>query len=77
MDLDGDGRLTKDELKEGHSKYFDRPIDDSQLEDIFTKIDVDCSGSIEYSEFLMATVSDENILSNQNLQAAFNMLDLD
>ena len=77
MDLDGDGRLTKDELKEGHSKYFNKPIDDSQLEDLFTQIDIDRSGSIEYSEFLMATVSDENDLSDQNLQAAFNMLDLD
>ena len=69
--------MTKDEFKEGYSKYFNKPIDDSQLEDLFTQIDIDHSGSIEYSEFLMSTVSDENVLSNQNLQAAFNMLDLD
>jgi calcium-dependent protein kinase len=38
-------------------------------------VDSDKSGSIEYSEFVIATANRKKILSNENLENAFNMFD--
>ena len=44
---------------------------------MFAQIDQDNSGLIEYSEFVMATINEKNMLSNEKLQQAFNMFDQD
>mmetsp|Transcript_38882 Transcript_38882/g.59085 ORF Transcript_38882/g.59085 Transcript_38882/m.59085 type:complete len:100 (+) Transcript_38882:1216-1515(+) len=36
---------------------------------------MDRNGTIDYSEFLVATINEENLLNIKNLQAAFNMFD--
>jgi calcium-dependent protein kinase len=44
---------------------------------MFDKVDTDCSGEIDYSEFVVASMSSQNILSDNKLQAAFKMFDKD
>lgn len=44
---------------------------------MFAKIDADGSGEIDYSEFVVASMSDKNMLSNNKLETAFKMFDKD
>jgi calcium-dependent protein kinase len=44
---------------------------------MFAKIDADCSGEIEYSEFVVASMNEKNLLNNSKLQTAFKMFDKD
>lgn len=44
---------------------------------MFAKVDSDNSGEIEYSEFVVATMNEKNLLSNNKLQTAFKMFDKD
>jgi calcium-dependent protein kinase len=44
---------------------------------MFAKVDVDDSGAIDYSEFVVASMNEKNLLSNNKLQSAFKMFDKD
>jgi len=44
---------------------------------MFAKVDTDGSGEIEYSEFVVATMNEKNLLNNNKLQTAFKMFDKD
>ena len=44
---------------------------------MFAKVDADNSGEIDYSEFVVATMNEKNLLSNNKLQTAFKMFDKD
>ena len=55
MDLNNDGMLSMDEIKQGYDKHFGTPIDDDEIKRMFKEIDTDGNGTIDYSEFLMAT----------------------
>jgi len=77
MDKNGDGVLTKDEIKSGYQEYFGRSLNDSEINEMFDKVDADGSGAIDYSEFIVATMNEKNLLSNNKLQTAFKMFDKD
>ncbi len=40
-------------------------------------VDVDQNGSIDYSEFVMATLNKKNLLSAERLESAFKIFDKD
>ena len=67
MDLNGDGKLDKDEIKKGYKEYYDKDLDDAEIDELFGKVDADGSGEIEYSEFVIATMNEKNLLSNNKL----------
>ena len=77
MDINGDGKLQKDEIKAGYAEYFGRQLSDEEVDEMFAKVDADGSGEIEYSEFVVATMNEKNLLSNNKLQTAFKMFDKD
>jgi calcium-dependent protein kinase len=52
-------------------------LTDEEVDDMFSKVDADGSGEIEYSEFVVATLNEKNLLSNNKLQTAFKMFDKD
>jgi calcium-dependent protein kinase len=75
IDKNGDGKLSKDELYDGCIKAFGKKMTKEQIEAIFEKVDLDLSGSIDYNEFLLATINESKILSERNLKEAFNFMD--
>ena len=77
MDLNGDGKLQKNEIKQGYAQYFGRELSDEEIDEMFAKVDSDNSGEIEYSEFVVATLNEKNLLSGNKLQTAFKMFDKD
>lgn len=77
MDVNGDGKLQKDEIQAGYKKFFGRELSNEEVDEMFKKVDVDNSGEIDYSEFVVATLNEKNLLSNNKLEAAFKMFDKD
>lgn len=77
MDKNNDGMLSKQEISEGYEEHFGMPIDDDELDKIFAAIDTDGSGAIDYSEFLMATMNEQQLMSKEKLKQAFKMFDKD
>jgi calcium-dependent protein kinase len=77
MDANGDGKLSKEEIKNGYGTYFGREISDDEVDEMFNKVDTDGSGEIDYSEFVVATMSEKQILHENKIQTAFKMFDKD
>ena len=77
MDTNGDGKLDKAEIKAGYLEFFGKNMNDDEIDEMFSKVDVDDSGTIDYSEFVVASMNEKNLLSNNKLQTAFKMFDKD
>lgn len=77
FDKDHDGRISKLELKQAFSDLLGTVLADIELEAIFRSIDHDNNGYIEYEEFLRATIDKDLLLSEPNLQMAFDLFDID
>lgn len=44
---------------------------------MFDKIDLDGNGTIDYTEFVMATINEKQLVTNERLKVAFQMFDKD
>jgi calcium-dependent protein kinase len=42
-------------------------LNDQEVDEMFAKVDADNSGEIDYSEFVVATMNEKNLLSNNKL----------
>jgi calcium-dependent protein kinase len=77
FDENGDGRLTKEELIKGLNKVMTPSEAKKEVERMMELVDTDNNGYIEYEEFIRATINKEKLLTEGNMQAAFNMFDKD
>ena len=75
IDKNCDGKINKAELLESCIKVFGKQMTAEQIDDIFSNVDMDNSGEIDYNEFLLATISESVLLSEINLKELFNFLD--
>lgn len=80
LDLDGNGVLTIDELIAGYKKLYPN-MTDSEIQGtvtgILNKIDVNGSGEIDFTEFVVATMNQQNMLNSEKIKKAFSIFDLD
>ena len=80
IDKNGDGKISKDELFNGLQSYKkDISFDElkKQVDIIFTNIDSDHNGYLEYEEFVRAAIDKDHFLSVNFLQFAFHYFDKD
>lgn len=77
FDKNGDGMLSKEEIKEGYEKIFGQSMNQDEIDKLFASVDIDGSGFIDYSEFVVATMNEKNLFSEKKLKAAFKMFDKD
>ncbi|KAH8941836.1 hypothetical protein BDL97_14G066000 [Sphagnum fallax] len=76
MDSDGSGAISFEELKEGLKKVGSNLME-ADIRQLMDAADVDHNGTIDYGEFLAATLNLNKIEREENLYAAFSYLDKD
>lgn len=59
--------MSKEEILEGYEDNFGMPINEEEVDKMFREIDIDGNGSIDYTEFVMATMNEKNMLNNDKL----------
>ena len=59
LDKNGDGKLSKEEIVEGYDLFFGKNADISEIEKMFDAVDIDKSGYIDYSEFVIASMNEK------------------
>ena len=77
IDKIGDGKLSKEELLEAYQENMGFETALEEVEKIMKEVDVNGSGFIDYSEFIMASAEKEKLLSKANLDNAFTLFDAD
>jgi len=77
IDLNGDGKLSKDEIRDGYALHYGRQISDKEIDFMFDAVDTDQSGYIDYTEFVVASANEKALLSTERLTSAFKMFDKD
>lgn len=73
LDKNGDGSITFEELQSGLGKKENA----AELLEVLKGADTDNSGTINYTEFLAATMSAQTFMREEYLKAAFRMFDSD
>ncbi len=76
LDLNGDGRLSTDELVVAFKQFFDADFPaEKESETIMMQLDIDENGYIDYTEFVLATLNKKRLLSTERLYLAFSLFD--
>lgn len=68
--MNNDGKLERDELITGYRKIYGH-FAEEEVDKIMKIADIDGSGEIDYSEWLMATVNKKNLVTEDKLKTAF------
>ncbi|KFK35914.1 hypothetical protein AALP_AA4G052700 [Arabis alpina] len=76
IDTDNSGTITYEELKEGLAKLGSK-LTETEVKQLMDAADVDGNGSIDYIEFITATMHRHRLESNENLDKAFQHFDKD
>merc|ERR1719195_1280176 len=74
LDTNNDGTLSQAEIREGMKNHG---MDISGLAETLGSLDTDGSGSVDYTEFVAATLSARQYLKKEVLWAAFRVFDTD
>ena len=77
IDINGDGKITEEELYKGLSQKIKSNSLKDDVKDIYKKLDMDSDGYIEYEEFVRAAVSKEKFMGDNVLKFAFRFFDKD
>jgi calcium-dependent protein kinase len=77
LDKNSDGKLSKAEVKEGYYESYGRLISDEEIDKMFDAVDTDKSGFIDYTEFVVASMNEQALLTSERLTGAFKMFDKD
>lgn len=77
LDTNGDGKLSKEEIMNGYEEHFGKLLNEDEVDTLFKTVDTDRSGFIDYSEFIVATMSSKKNMSEEKLTAAFKLFDTD
>lgn len=78
LDVSKDHRLSKDELMSGfHSCSFFSNYSELEISNLFEELDRNKNGFVDYEEFLSACISQNDLLTKNNLKMAFDYFDTD
>ena len=75
IDTNGDGKINKDDLRQGLKSKADSKALEKNIDQIYRNIDMDNNGYITYEEFVRAAVSKEKFITKNILKFAFRYFD--
>lgn len=78
LDEDGNGIQTKEELIKGYALIFGNGNNinvEEEVDKIMNAVDVNFSGEIDFTEFVVAALNEEQLVGDQKVKLAFEMLD--
>lgn len=65
IDLSGEGKLDRDELYNSYHQFFENSdVTRDEIDKIFKMVDFDKNGTIEYSEFIVAALHEDEIFTD-------------
>jgi len=76
LDLNKTGVLSKEELLIGYKQLMG-DLAEAEVDRIMLIADTDRSGSIDYSEWVVATINKNQLLSDEKMKQAFDLFDKD
>ena len=74
--MNKDGVLSRDELLNGYKEVYG-DLAEEYVDGILKAADADGNGELEYSEWVVATINKETLLTDEKLRTAFDMFDRD
>lgn len=77
LDRNGDGKISSEELLDVYSGFMGLEAATEEVTNIMRQVDVNNSGFIDYTEFIVATAQRDKMLNKMNLDAAFKVFDTD
>ena len=77
LDLNHDGRLSREEMLTGYSSIMPEEEAREVVEQVLAAADMDGSGFIDFTEFVAGSMSPKVLLSKRRLEQAFKSLDRD
>ena len=77
METDQNCELSREEVLSGYEEHFGIPISEEAVYAMFKAVDIDGNDAIDYIEFVMATMNEKNLITNDKLRAAFRLFDKD
>ncbi|CAB9501553.1 MAP kinase-activated protein kinase 2 (Fragment) [Seminavis robusta] len=75
LDHDCDGKLTRQDVETSYKEFFGHALSDADLNSMFEQVNFSGSGAIEYSEFVVASLMEKNLIDDFKLMAAFKIFD--
>ncbi|OMJ75164.1 hypothetical protein SteCoe_25747 [Stentor coeruleus] len=77
IDKNNDGKLSHDELLEAYMQHMGKEAAIDEVQKIMKQVDVNNSGFIDYNEFITACSAKDELLTKENIDSAFRMIDAD
>lgn len=75
LDTNGDGVLSREEIVQGYCKIMSEEEAEQEVNRIMSQVDIDKSGFIDYTEFILATMDKKKAINKERLQESFNLFD--
>ena len=73
INISRNGQITIEELSEAFNAYTVE--EQAEIKKIFEEVDLDNSGSIEFSEWIVASIDKRSLISEEKLKLAFRLFD--
>jgi calcium-dependent protein kinase len=76
FDKNGNGKLSRDELIAGFREVKGIDFNEKEIDQLIKNVDLNGSGDIDYQEFIRGAITREKMLTDERLEQAFYMFDI-
>jgi len=77
LDANADGMICENDLKTIYREEFNRELSDDDAAAMLYEVNFSASGAISYTEFVIASMIEKGLVSEHNLESAFQIMDED